>query len=149
VSCDECLKCSACPDTICDECHDLPVDGDCVTIAGDNYHRICADWVVASRAAEVREFVAQLVVTDELSVYDPAEHYAPSPDEYANGAKFAHTRRAIVTANRHECTNYDELCKQLDQHDYFDQAIYSALRARANELVGAEDLLGPDLLEGP
>ena len=76
-------------------------------------------------------------LTGQLAVYDPAGHYAPSPEEYEAGDREAYTENSVRAFNRHNRTNYDELIKPFSKHDTDPEtrAYYSAIRTRIEELL--------------
>ena len=79
---------------------------------------------------------------DDLPKFNAANKFAPTPEEYEAGEKFANTASSFRATLRHEYSNYDQLICFLDKYDFWDCIRYEAIRYRISELVEA---VAPDL----
>ncbi len=122
----------------CDRCYDGPwleirlEDRDC-------YCESCVEQIIEDHSEEIAEYAAQVKITGELEVYEPMEHFAPTPEQYDMGCREAHTENSVRAFNRHHRTNYEELIRGLSKDDALDRAFYTAVRERVNELLGVDD----------
>lgn len=87
----------------------------------------------SSDADEWAESVCHL--TDDVHVFQPELRFAPRPEEFELGDREAYTANSVRAMNRHNATNYDEICALLDRHDRVDRVYYLAVRARSEALV--------------
>lgn len=97
----------------------------------------CVDHAI-EKSGEAEAWAARCVVVcnkNALAAYDPEARSAPTREEYAAGAREAHTENAVRAHNRHNATNYDELKKDLDRYDPLDRARYAALCDRVGEEI--------------
>jgi hypothetical protein len=102
--------------------------------------RCACEHVERTRGAELKAWAVEHVrVIGTLHEYDPTERYAPTREEYAAGMREAYTENSVRVHNRHNCTNYDELIRDLNRDDPFDRAKYSAIRRQVEALVGDGD----------
>ena len=132
--CDCASQCILCDAVICPECLDTRAN----YVRGEPHCDDCLPKVLHCHAGEIATFVAQVRITRALTMYDPNCHHAPSRSEYEEGDRWAHTKNSVRTQNRHRATNYDALISALDRDDALDQAFYSAVRTRVDELLDAE-----------
>lgn len=135
--CDIRWECTECGFIGCPECI-YEVEE---TIDGAAHCSACSEKIVAENEDVIEEYVAQLKITGEVAQYDPAHHWAPTPDEYAAGFKEAYTENSVGAFNQHCRTNYDDLIRNLDRGDAFHRAVYEAVCARVAELLGAAERL--------
>jgi hypothetical protein len=91
---------------------------------------------------QTKEFVSQLKQTRPFHKYDEKigekwrrNKWNPTPEEYEWGCREAYTFNSVAAYNRHNCTNYDELCKQLDRYDELDRVMYEKLLEQLFELI--------------
>ena len=93
------------------------------------------DRVLVESPERIEEAVAECEILFELDEYHRSKEWRPTHEEYGMGLREAYTPNAYVCYCRHGCTNYDSLIRDLDRSDPVDQAVYSAIRERIDELV--------------
>jgi hypothetical protein len=101
-------------------------------VDGENEGYFCQECIepLATNYAELN-----CKVTAPLHEYDE-ECYSPiTPDEYEE-CKECYTQNAVHAHNRHQCTNYDEICEGLDRRSFVDDIFYRAVRNKIDDLIG-------------
>jgi hypothetical protein len=78
-------------------------------------------------------------ITGAIDTYDLALRDASTRAEYAAGLREGCTVNAVAARNRHRCTNYEELIKDLREDSFEDRISYHAIRPRIDELLGVEE----------
>jgi DNA-directed RNA polymerase subunit RPC12/RpoP len=123
----------------CAECNRLFGEEEEAVYWGDEYRcEDCSEKLVESVEAEVAEFAEQnCKITETLPKYNPAHEFRCTPEEYESGSKESYTHNSHLCYCRHNCTNYDELIKNLDKlGDHLEGKIhYEAIRSRVDELL--------------
>ncbi len=78
------------------------------------------------------------MITQPFPKCDPALEFRCSPEDYEVGAKESYTPSSYRAKCRHECTNYDKLCKDLrgcDEHGIRHLAIHARIRELVEEEI--------------
>jgi hypothetical protein len=107
-------------------------------VDGLQFCSLCAcEHVERTRDAEFKAWAVEHVrVTRTPHEYDPTARHAPTREEYEMGMHEAYTENSVRADNRHNCTNYDDLIRDLNRDDPLDRAKYNAIRRQVEALVG-------------
>ncbi len=126
----ECL-CDDCGDFLGAEVYNLE-DGDSV----GHLCKSCAVAMAESVAAEAKVYAREhCKITSPLPRFDPSREYRCTPEQYENGDRESYTRNSHACHCRHECTNYDELIRGLDESNPLDRLRYAIVRSQIEELI--------------
>lgn len=123
----------------CAECDRVFAEDELAVYWGDCQRcEACSEELVKTVEAEAAEFACQhCKITQALPKYNPSQEFRCTPDEYEVGSKESYTRNSHLCYCRHNCTNYEELIKDLHKLDdsLENKILYEAIRARIDELL--------------
>lgn len=132
---DERFICTSCECEITtDECY-AECGGDTMCLG---CYEDAADEYESEAPIQTKEALEMLKITCEFPLYDESQEYAPTREEFEAGFKEAYTPNAYRCHLRHECTNYDDVIRDLQRGEAIDQTIYKAVRDRVEEMIDAE-----------
>lgn len=96
----------------------------------------CMDLRIEECHQEAVEFALENCrITSPLPEYESELELRCSPDAYAMGDWACYTPDYHMARCRHNCTNYDELIKDLDREAVPDRIYYNAIRERITDLL--------------
>lgn len=136
----ECMEQGLTESEFCESCSGSVLD--CLDSGAARYidsEGICIECAESDHRDDATAYAEKhCKVTRELEEYDSTQRYAPCPEAYALGDREAYTENSVYASNRHNCTNYDDLIRDLDRDSSRDRVYYDAIRARIDELLGVE-----------
>jgi hypothetical protein len=123
------LPCAKCGQVLREEAY--YDDGD-----GVHYCETCVKELIESLKGEAIAYAKEhCKITDPLEKYDSQYEYRCTPEDYAHGARESYTENAHMCHCRHNCTNYDELIKDLGRDSIAGRVYYTAIHARIMEML--------------
>jgi hypothetical protein len=100
------------------------------------YCEDCMDKLIESLETEAMDYAEKhCKITETIPKYYPEHENRCTPEEYEMGYRDSYTPNAHLCCCRHNCTNYDELIRNLSRDEIPDKVYYTVIRNKIDELI--------------
>lgn len=129
-------------DIVCVKCQKQITENAVVSVleALDCYCYQCVDPIIATIEKDATAYAEKCRITHAPALYDDEHRHAVTREEYEQCYKDSYTANSTDAHNRHECTNYDELLKDIpnDAMTIKSHSYYRAIRDRVEYHITEE-----------